>query len=89
MQDILSLISSNLHLVIPILIALIILVVVYLVFMVRTVIDMLKYDVHGVLLTFAFIALIPLPPVLIMGIMVMIIWNYHKKDILAGKRQSR
>ena len=89
MQDILSTIADNLDVIIPILFVLITLVVVYLVFMVRTVIDMLQYDVHGVLLTFAFIALIPFPPILVMGIMVMIIWYYHKKDILAGKRQSR
>lgn len=49
---------------------------------------MLRYEVHGVLLTFAFLALIPFPLVLIMGIMVLIIWHYHKRDILAGKRQT-
>jgi hypothetical protein len=81
--------SIDLSALIPVLLLLISLVVVYLVFMVRAVIDMLRYDVHGVLLTFAFLALIPFPLFLIMGIMVLIIWHYHKKDILAGKRQSR
>lgn len=89
MQNIFSSIADNLDVFVPIVLVLITLVVVYLVFMVRAVIDMLRYDVHGVLLTFAFIALIPLPPFLVMGIMVMIVWYYHKKDILAGKRQSR
>ena len=89
MQDILSFISDNLDIFITILLLLITLVVIYLVFMVRVVIEMLKYDVHGVLLTFAFIALIPLPPILILGIMIMVIWHYHKKDIISGKRQSR
>lgn len=89
MQNISSSIADNLDVFVPIVLVLITLVVVYLVFMVRAVIDMLRYDVHGVLLTFAFIALIPLPPFLVMGIMVMIVWYYHKKDILAGKRQSR
>ena len=56
---------------------------------VRAVIDMLRYDVHGVLLTFAFVALIPFPLILIMGIMILIIWHYHKRDIVAGKRQTR
>jgi hypothetical protein len=50
---------------------------------------MLRYDVHGVLLTFAFLALIPFGPILIMGIMVLVIWHYHKKDILAGERHRR
>ncbi len=89
MQNIFSSITDNLDVFIPILLVLIALGIVYLVFMVRTVIDMLRYDVQGVLLTFAFIALIPLPPILVTGIMVMIIWHYHKKNILAGKRQSR
>ena len=89
MQEIHNSIAENLDVFIPILVALIILLVVYLVFMARAIIDMLRYDVHGVLLTFAFLALIPFPLILIMGIMILIIWHYHKKDILAGKRQSR
>ncbi len=89
MQEIHNSIAENLDVFIPILVALIILLVVYLVFMVRAIIDMLRYDVHGVLLTFAFLALIPFPLILIMGIMILIIWHFHKKDILAGKRQSR
>ena len=84
-----SAIVGDLAVVIPILIVLIGAVVVYLVLMVRAIIDMLRYDVHGVLLTFAFLALIPFPLILVMGIMVLIIWHYHKRDILAGNRQTR
>ena len=50
---------------------------------------MLQYDVHSVLLTFAFLALIPLPPTLVMGIMILIIWRYHKRDILPGQSQTQ
>ena len=82
-------VTANLAILIPILLVLIGVVVVYLVLITRAIIDMLRYDVHGVLLTFGFLALIPLPPILVMGIMVLIIWHYHKKDILAGKRQTR
>jgi len=89
MQDMPSTVFSNLTLVLPILFALIVALVVYLVLMVRAIIDMLRYDVHGVLLTFAFLALIPFPLILLMGIMVLIIWHYHKRDILAGERQTR
>ena len=89
MQDMPSHLLSNLAIVIPILLALIGAVVVYLVLMVRAIIDMLRHDVHGVLLSFAFLALIPFPLTLVMGIMVLIIWHYHKRDILAGKRQTR
>ena len=80
---------SSLAVVIPLLLILIGVVILYLVLIVRAVIDMLRYDVHSVLLTFAFLALIPFPPILVMGIMVLIVWHYHKQDILAGERQTR
>lgn len=89
MQDTPSVVFGNLAVVIPILLALIGALVVYLVLMVRAIIEMLQYDVHGVLLTFAFLALVPFPLILVMGIMVLIIWHYHKRDILAGERQTR
>ena len=89
MQNMSSIVFDNLAIVIPILLVLVGAVVVYLVLLVRAIIDMLRYDVHGVLLTFAFLALIPFPLILIMGIMILIIWHYHKRDILAGERQTR
>ena len=89
MQNTISSIADNLDVFIPSLLVSIALLVAYLVFIGRAVIDMLRYQVPSVLLTFAFIALIPIPPFLIMGIMVMIVWHYHKQHILAGKRQSR
>jgi hypothetical protein len=75
--------------VIPILLALLVVVIVYLVLMARAIIEMLRYEVHGVLLTFAFLALIPFPLILVMEIMILIIWHYHKRDIRAGERQRR
>jgi hypothetical protein len=89
MQETQSAVFGNLNVALPILIAVILAVIVYLVLMVRAIIDMLRYDVSGVLLTFAFLALIPFPLILIMGVMLLIIWHYHKKDILAGNRQTR
>ena len=89
MQEIHSTVFSNLAVAIPILIVLIGALIVYLVLMARAIIDMLRYDVHGVLLTFAFLALVPFPLILVMGIMVLIIWHYHKRHILAGERQTR
>ncbi len=89
MENIISSIANNLDVFIPILLVWIALVIVYLIFMGRSVIDMLRYDVRSVLLTFVFIALIPITTIGGMGIMVMIIWYYHKKHILARKRQSR
>ncbi len=88
-SDVFGSLTDDLALVIVILVFLIAALVVYLVLMVRAIIDMLRYDVHGVLLTFAFLALVPFPLILIMGIMILIIWHYHKKDIVAGHRESR
>ena len=78
--------AINLTILIPILLVLVALVVIYLVFMARAIIEMLRHDAHGVLLTFAFLALIPFPLILIMGILVLIIWHYHKRDLLLEKR---
>jgi len=89
MQDMPSDMFNNLAIVIPIMFVLIAAVVVYLVLMVKAIIEMLRYDVHGVLLTFAFLALVPFPLFLVMGIMVLIIWHYHKRDIRAGNTHTR
>ena len=80
-----SAIMNNLAITIPILVVLIAVLVVYLALMVRAILDMLRHDVHGVLLTFAFLALIAAPLVMIMGVMVLIIWHYHKKDLLVAR----
>jgi hypothetical protein len=77
--------SENPLILIPLLGVLIGLVVLYLVLMARAVIEMLRFNVHGVLLTFAFLSLIPIPFIVIMGVFILIIWRYHKRDILAGK----
>ncbi len=87
-SDALSTVTANLAILIPILFLLIGVVVVYLVLITRAIIDMLRYDVHGVLVTFAFLALIPFPLILVMGIMILIIWHYHKRDILARDRRA-
>ena len=89
MQDMPSNILDSLAVVVPVLLLLIGAVILYLVLLVRAIIEMLRYDVHGVVLTFAFLALIPIPFIVIMGIMVLIIWHYHKRDILAGETARR
>ena len=57
----------------------VLILVVYYVFMARTVLQMLRVGANSVLLAFALFALIPLPPILIMGIVLMIIWAQHNK----------
>jgi hypothetical protein len=88
MQDLHSHAFSSWIVVIPITLVLLGILALYLVLLVRAIIDMLRYDTHSVLLTFAFLALVPLPPIVVMGVMVLIIWHFHKKDILARQTQE-
>ena len=85
MSEAFSAITNNLAVTIPILIVLIAALVVYLVLMVRAILDMLRHGVHVVLLTFAFLALIAVPLFVIMGVMLLIIWHHHKKDLLVAR----
>ncbi len=56
----------------------VLILVIYYVFMGRTVLEMLRSDANSVLLAFALLALIPLPPLVIMGMVLMNIWPRHK-----------
>ncbi len=58
--------------------AALILVVSY-VFMARTILQMLRAGANPALLVFALLGLIPVPPILVMGIVLMIIWALHHK----------
>ena len=40
-----------------------------------------RLDVNKILLTFAFLSLMVLPPTLLLGIFILIIWHYHKKTL--------
>jgi hypothetical protein len=55
--------------------------VLYYVLLVRSILEMLRVNAHSVLLVFAFLSLIPVPFVLIMGIMILIIWHFHRKTL--------
>ena len=50
----------------------------------RSILQMLRVKANTVLLVFAFLALIPVPPLVITGVVVMIIWNIHKKALGSG-----
>jgi hypothetical protein len=76
-----DIIGKNLGVMIPVIIVLLGLLVLYYVLLVRAVIQMLKHNVSSVLLVFSFVSLIPFPLILILGIMILIIWHFHKKDI--------
>ena len=57
----------------------VLILVLYYLFMGRTVLQMLRVGANPALLVFALLALIPVPPFLIMGIVLMIIWALHNK----------
>lgn len=77
-------IRDNAVIAIPILVILIGLVVFYYILLVKAILQMLRRGVPSVLLTFSFISLVPFPLTLILGIMILIIWHYHKRDQQAG-----
>jgi hypothetical protein len=60
-----------------------VILVIYYVFLVRAILEMLRRDSHIVLLVFAFLALCPLPPCLVMGVLVILIWHFHKQTLPA------
>lgn len=55
-----------------------VLLVIYYVYLARAILEMLDREANAVLLTFALLALIPGPLLLIMGILIMIIWSRHR-----------
>lgn len=58
--------------------------VVYYCLLVRAILQMLRSETPAVMLWFAFLALIPVPPTVVMGILVLIVWHLHKKTPSPG-----
>ena len=75
-------VRDNPALAIPVIILLLGLVVLYYVAMIRAVIEMLRLEANSVLLVFAFLALFPFPLVILAGITILIIWHFHRRDLL-------
>ncbi|MHA1597091.1 MAG: hypothetical protein ACTSV1_00065 [Alphaproteobacteria bacterium] len=59
----------------------IIVLIVYYYFLVGAVLEMLRADAPTVMLVFAYLSLIPVPPFLILGILNLIIWHCVRKDM--------
>ena len=73
---------NHLAIAIPILLVVLAAVILYYVAMIRSVIEMLRLEANSVLLVFAFLALFPFPLVILAGITILIIWRYHRRDLL-------
>ncbi len=58
--------------------------VAYYILIARSILQMLRVKANTVLLVFAFLALIPVPPLVITGVVVIIIWNIHKEALATG-----
>lgn len=61
------------------------LLLLYYFLLVRAILEMLRYNTNMVMLTFSFLALVPLPPLLIIGFFIIIIWHMHKKSLSSWK----
>ena len=57
------------------------LLVLYYFLLVRAILEMLRHDTNMVMMTFSFLALMPVPPLLILGIFIILIWHSHKKSL--------
>ncbi len=55
--------------------------VLYYVLLVQAILQMLRSKANQVLLTFALLSLVTIPPVFLLGVSVLIIWHLHKKDL--------
>ncbi len=60
-------------------ILILVLLIIYYVLLVRAVLDMLRRKADTVLLVFAMLGLIPLPPLIILGVLMIIIWTLHSR----------
>lgn len=56
-----------------------IILIIYYVLLARSILRMLSARPNQVLLVFAFLALFPAPPAIVMGIVIMIIWAIHRQ----------
>ena len=61
------------------------LLIIYYIFLVRTLVEMIRLDAPGVVIVFAYISLIPFPLLLILGILNLIIWHYVRKDLMTTR----
>lgn len=59
--------------------ALLVFLVIYYVLLVRAVLDMLRRKANTALLVFTMLGLIPLPPSIILGVLMIIIWTLHRR----------
>jgi hypothetical protein len=75
--------GGHVGLIVAISLTVLVLAVIYYVLLVLAILEMLRRETHIVLVVFAFLALCPLPPCLVMGVMVILIWHLHKRTLPA------
>ncbi len=61
------------------------LLIVYYVLLVRALVEMIRVNAPLVIILFTYISLIPLPPLLILGVLNLIIWRTVRKDLMAAR----
>lgn len=67
---------------ITVLIVVVGLLIVYYVFLVRALVEMIRLDAPGVVIVFTYISLIPVPFLLILGILNLIIWHFVRRELV-------
>ncbi len=59
--------------------------IIYFLFLIRTLVEMIRLDAPGVVIVFTYISLIPFPLFLILGIVNLIIWHFVRKDLIVRR----
>ena len=59
--------------------------ILYCILVARALLEMLRYGANPILLTFAFMALIPAPPLIVMGAVLIIIWRKYRAAQPGGR----
>ncbi len=68
---------------INIVVSAVVLLIIYYVFLIRALVEMIRFDAPAVVIVFTYISLIPFPLLLILGILNLIIWHFLRKDSMA------
>ncbi len=59
--------------------------IIYFFFLIRALVEMIRFDAPGVVIVFTYISLIPFPLFLILGIVNLIIWYFVRKDLIVRR----
>ena len=58
--------------------------IVYFFFLIRMVLEMIRFDAPGIVIVFGYLSLIPVPPFVLLGVAKLILWHFLRRDLIAA-----